>query len=360
MKNIFYLVLVTMMSCSADNTFNISGEISNLNDDLIYAKIVNERPVTLDTINVVDGVFNFNAQNLTEDDFRFLIPISNQQKFIKIFVDNSDIQIKGNVDSLSSVVVSGSNSHYLFENLMKEYEAINTQTQLLVLELQMAKNDEDGVSVTNLQDELYSNEDKKPELFINFAKSHPTTNISAWALLQIVSFAEYNELAPVYDLFSDEVKSSTYSNTLKAILDDLGKTAIGAKAPKFSLPNADGKKVSLDDFKGKIVLIDFWSPMCVYCRLENPHMIDLYKLYKDEGFEIIGVNVEGNEDLDIWKMVIEEDKLSWTQLLDKVGVADVYKVSNTPYNVLIDADGLIIAKDLHQEDLDKKLKELFE
>jgi len=348
------------MSCSADTTFNISGKISNIDGDLIYAKVVNERPVTLDTISVVDGVFNFNVNNLAEDDFRFLIPVSNQQKFIKIFIDNSDIQINGNIDSLKSISISGSKSHTLFENLMKEYEKINTETQLLVLEIQMAKNDEDGVSVTNLQEKLYANEDKKPKLFIDFAKLHPTTNVSAWALLQIVSFAEYNELAPVYNLFSDKVKSSTYSKTLKFILDDLGKTAIGVKAPKFSLPNADGENINLDDFKGKVVLIDFWSPMCMYCRLENPHMVELYELYKDKGFEIIGINVEGNEDQDIWQLVIEEDKLSWTQLLDKVGVADIYKVNNTPYNVLVDADGVIIAKDLHQEDLSKKLKELFE
>ena len=360
MKNIFYLVLITMISCSADTTFKISGNISNLNGDLIYAKIVNESPVTLDTINIVDGMFNFNAQNLSEHDFRFLIPVSNQKKFIKIFIDNSDIQIKGNLDSLNNIIISGSKSHTLFENLMKEYEQINIETQLLVLEVQMAKNDEDGVSVTNLQEKLYANEDKKPKLFIDFAKSHPNTNVSAWALLQIISFAEYNELATVYDLFSDKVKSSTYSKTLKHILDDLGKTAIGAEAPKFSLPNADGKNINLDDFKGKVVLIDFWSPMCVYCRLENPHMVELYKKYKNKGFEIIGINVEGNEDLDVWQMVIEEDKLPWAQLLDKIGVADIYKVKNTPYNVLIDAEGIIIAKDLHQDGLDKKLKELFE
>ena len=359
MKNILYLVLIAMMSCSADNTFKINGEISNLKSDLLYAKIVNSSPVNIDTIKVVDGKFRFEAQDLSEDDFRFLIPMSNQKTFIKVFIDNSDIQIKGNADSLSSVTITGSESHSQFDALMKEYDKINTETQLLVLEIQMAKNDEDGVSVTNLEDKLYTNEDKKPKLFIDFAKSHTDSNVSAWALLQIVSFAEYNELAPVYKLFSDKVKESTYSKTLKTILDDLGKTAIGVKAPEFSLPNAAGNKVSLAGFKGKVVLIDFWSPMCVYCRLENPHMVEVYNTYKDKGFEVVGINVEANENLDIWEIVIEEDKLSWIQLLDNVGVADIYKVKNTPYNVLIDANGVIIAKDLHEADLDKKLEELF-
>ena len=359
MRNILYLVFAVMMSCSTDTTFNINGDISNLNDDLLYAKIENQRPITLDTITVVDGKFDFSTNKLIEDDFRFLIPISNQQTFIKIFIDNSDIQIKGRSDSLSFVSITGSVNHTLYENLMKKYEAIDAETQLINFEIQMARMDEDGVSLTNLEEKLYTNEDMKPKLFIDFAKSNPDSNVSAWALLQIVSFAEYNQLAPVYDALSDKVKKSTYSITLKTILDDLGNTAIGAKAPEFSLPNAKGKNISLADFKGKIVLIDFWSPTCVYCRLENPHVVSLYKTYKSKGFEVIGVNVEGNKDLDIWKLVIEEDKLDWTQLLDNIGVADVYKVNNTPYNILIDANGVIIAKDLHQEYLDKKLDELF-
>lgn len=361
MKNILYLVLVlsTMFSCSADNTFKINGDISNLDSDLLYARIENGRPINIDTIKVVEGKFNFEAKTLSEDDFRFLIPISDQHSFIKIFIDNSDIELKGDVDSLNSVAITGSITHTLFYNLMKQYEEIDTQTQLLALEVQMAKNDEDGVSVTNLEEKLYANEDKKPVLFIDFAKSHPESNVSSWALLQIVSFAEYNQLAPVYEKFSEKIKSSTYSKTLKSILDDLGKTAIGVKAPEFSLPNADGKNQSLSDFKGKVVLIDFWSPMCVYCRLESPQMVELYNTYKNKGFEIIGINVEASEDLDIWELVIDEDKLHWTQLLDNVGVADVYKINNTPYNVLVDANGVIIAKDIHQEDLSEKLEEVF-
>jgi len=362
MKNILYLVFIVMMSCSTDNpttTYTIKGDVTNLKDDLIYAKIEGSEPVYLDTIKVVDGKFDFTTPKLKENDFRFLIPISNQKEFIKIFVDNSDLNIKGSSDSLSFVTISGSENHTLYDKLMKEYEAIDKESQLLGLELQMARNDEDGVSATNIQEKLYENEDKKPKLFIDFAKSNPNSNVSAWALLQIVPFVEYNQIAPVYDSLSDEVKASKYSRNLKMILDDLSKTAIGAKAPKFSLPNVKGDIVSLDDFKGKITLIDFWSPMCVYCKLENPHIVKLYNTYKDKGLNIVGINVDGDTNLDIWELVIEEQKLAWTQLRDTMGVADVYKVNNTPYNILVDANGVIIAKDLHQEELDKKLAELF-
>ncbi len=360
MKKFIYLVFIAMMSCATtDTTFVIDGNISGLESNLLYSKIVNGTPKTIDTIKVVDGKFKFTAQNLKEHDFRFLIPESNQLKFIKIFIDNSDISIQGNIDTLDKAKVTGSVNHTLFSNLMKEYEDINTETQLLILEIQMAKNDEDGVSVTNLEDKLYTNEDKKPALFINFAKSNPDSNVSAWALLQIVPFAEYNQLESAYEVLSDKVKSSYYSRTLKMILDEMGKTAVGAKAPGFSLPNLKGESVNLSDIKSKVVLVDFWSPMCSHCRIENPHLVDLYNKYKSKGLEIVGINVDGTVDLDIWELVIKEDKLDWTQLRDTVGIADVYKVQRTPFNVLVDSTGVIIAKDLHEKELEDKLKDLF-
>jgi len=359
MKKILYILLFAIISCTADDTFKIKGDISNLDGDLLYAKIENGKPVNIDTIKVVEGKFDFDAKKLAEDDFRFLIPLTDQHKFVKIFVDNSNIEIRGNADSLNLVSITGSETHTLFADLMRKYEKIDTETQLLALEIQMAKNDEDGVSVTNLEDKLYANEDKKPKLFLDFAKDHPDSSVSSWALLQIVSFVEYNRIKPVYDGLSEKIKSTTYSKTLKTILDEMGKTAIGAKAPEFTLPNLKGENVSLSSFKGKVVLVDFWSPMCPYCRLENPHLVSLYSKYNSKGFEILSVNVDGLQDLDIWELVIEEDKLAWTQLRDTTGVADLYKIKNTPYNVLLDADGVIIAKDLHQEDLDKKLEDLF-
>jgi len=362
MRKLLYIIFIAFVSCSAetDNSYRISGNIENLKSNLLYSKIVNERPQTIDTIEVVNGKFDFEAQDLFEDDFRFLIPMDDKTKFIKIFSDNSDLSITGNIDSLSYLSISGSKSHDLFDKLMNEYTEIDTETKRIGMKLQVARMDEDGVLQTELEEKLYANEDRKPELFINFAKSNPDSNVSAWALLQIINFADYNELKPVYDLFSDRIKKTTYSESLNIILSEMGKTTVGVVSPKFTLLNVKGENVNLIDFRGKYVLIDFWSPMCSYCRLENPHLVEVYSKYKNKGFEIVGVNVEGDVDLDIWELVIEEDNMQWIQLRDTIGVADIYKIKNTPSNLLIDKDGVIVAKDIHQGDLDKKLKELFD
>ena len=361
MRKSIYLLFVVLWSCTGNpgQAFNVKGDINNLgSNDLIYAKIVNGKPYYLDTINVENGKFNFNISDLNQDDFRFFIPINNKSKFIKVFVDNSDINISGDIDSLENIKISGSESHNLFEGLMNDYSTIDKQSRVLSLELRLANMEEDVDAISSLEEKFYASESEKPKLFIDFAKTHSNSNLSPWALYQISSYSDFNILKPIYDKFSEKVKQSYFSEDLKFILDEMSKTAIGAKAPEFTLPNTEGDNTSLSSFKGKLVLLDFWSPMCFYCRQENPHIVKLYEKYKGKDFEIIGINVEGKQDLDIWKLVIEEDKLIYPQLLDSIGIADVYKVKNTPYNVLIDANGIIVAKDLHEEALDNKLEEL--
>jgi thiol-disulfide isomerase/thioredoxin len=75
---------------------------------------------------------------------------------------------------------------------------------------------------------------------------------------------------------------------------------------KFSLPNLDDKKVSLDDYKGKVVIVDIWGTWCPPCRREIPHFVDLYKEYHDKGLEIVGINYEQEDTPAEAKKVIQE------------------------------------------------------
>lgn len=66
----------------------------------------------------------------------------------------------------------------------------------------------------------------------------------------------------------------------------------GDKAPNFTLENMQGEKVSLSDYEGKVVLIDFWATWCPPCREEIPHFNELYEEYKDQGLEVLGVSLD--------------------------------------------------------------------
>jgi len=108
------------------------------------------------------------------------------------------------------------------------------------------------------------------------------------------------------------------------------------------------------------VLIDFWASWCKPCRLENPHVVKLYKEYRDRGFEVYGVSLDKNKQA--WVNAIQQDGLEWIHVSDlqfwNSTAAKLYDVSSIPQTYLIDEDGKIIAKNLRAAELGKKLKEI--
>ncbi|RYE42478.1 MAG: TlpA family protein disulfide reductase [Sphingobacteriales bacterium] len=129
----------------------------------------------------------------------------------------------------------------------------------------------------------------------------------------------------------------------------------------FTQKNEVGKVISLSDFKGKVVLIEFWASWCGPCRSENPNLVKQYQTYNSKGFEILSVSLD--EVKENWLNAIEQDKLEWTHVSDLKGwnneVGRLYGVRGVPASFLVDGDGKIIASGLRSEPLNEKLAQLF-
>lgn len=113
----------------------------------------------------------------------------------------------------------------------------------------------------------------------------------------------------------------------------------------FTLPDPEGRPVSLSDYTGQVVLLDFWASWCAPCREENPNLVRLYDTYNEEGFEIVSVSLDKVRDQ--WTQAIADDNLKWKGHCSdlKVWKSDlsiIYAISEIPSSFLIGRDGFII------------------
>jgi thiol-disulfide isomerase/thioredoxin len=137
--------------------------------------------------------------------------------------------------------------------------------------------------------------------------------------------------------------------------------SVGVEAPLFAGPTPEGKEISLESLRGKVVLIDFWASWCGPCRRENPNVVKLYDEYKSKGFEILAVSLDKTKDR--WVKAIADDKLTWLHISDLKGwkskYAQQYGVSSIPQTVLLDREGKIMARNLRGKALEAKLADVF-
>ena len=117
----------------------------------------------------------------------------------------------------------------------------------------------------------------------------------------------------------------------------------GQEAPAFSLRDMNGKSVSLSDYKGKVVLLNFWATWCQPCQAEMPHLQKMHTELAENGLVVLSITIDEARDVSKVKPLIKRNGYTFTVLLDKeTKVAPLYNPDQTlPYNVIIDREGQI-------------------
>ncbi|RPD94582.1 AhpC/TSA family protein [Aureibaculum marinum] len=365
-KILFLLTIIFFTSCKKDekSTFTIQGSIKNpeTNYIVLFQESDIERKTTtlIDTITLTENG-EFKASFKVQPHYYSLqinankkIPLAiDKGQIISIEIDNSNTKITGSKDT----------------ELLMEYENLraNSLEQLVqsIRKQIVAENESENPNPQKI-DSLGKLEIKNYTLHLEelntFIKEKMGTSIALYPTsLRWKGQENINLFDSLVSNFEMAHPNLSISKKLREKVSRLQQTTVGGKASGIVMETADKTTVSLYSLNKKYTLIDFWASWCGPCRRESEVLNQLYKNYKNNGFEIYGVSLDTNREQ--WIKAIETDQRSWTNVSSlegfKTDAAYNYAVTALPMNYLIDSKGKIIAKDLHGEELKKLIDKLF-
>ncbi|MET3879202.1 TlpA disulfide reductase family protein [Chitinophaga sp. OAE865] len=280
------------------------------------------------------------------------------------YLDKGNITIKGDGPEFKDAVFGG--PQFVKDN--NEYAAMLKQAPGLQGRADLYKKanklyaERDSAGLAALQPELERMQKVSDSLTKQWVLQHPKSGISA-VLLSHLFVMPLEEKESVFNKLSASAKNNGPGKRLAHSIRVNKLTGIGNTALDFTQNDTLGKPVSLKDFRGKYVLVDFWASWCVPCRAENPNVVAAFNKYSSKNFTVLSVSLDQPNGKEKWLNAIHQDHLTWTHVSDLKfwdnAVAKQYDIHSIPSNLLIDPSGKIIAKDLHGDELEKKLAEVF-
>jgi len=378
------LAMFSTLNASAQQ-FTLSGILSGTPDGpAMLSYHDDDGNYHRDSSVIQNGSFTFkgSVNNVTEA-YLSLNPSSAKYRGgyngVIVFLEpGSAIMATGKYDNLTGMQFSGSRLQAeanAYNGMRAEVDGLNQplidrtiheRAKLLALmAVKAPRHKQDSVNVI-YSDLLEQHSTARFKALKKFIAENPDATVSALELYSYKIDLGLPATKRLYGLLTPQVQSQKYGKLVGDYLSALAENGAGKEAKAFTAVDVNGKSISLADFKGKYVILDFWGSWCVPCRDAVPHLKELYSKYHAAGLDVLAIAVDDKPEA--WKKAIETDGTGlWYNIMQDPDVKNKPTQINTRYDVhlfptkiLVGKDGVII--DRYVDDvslLDKKLAELF-
>ncbi len=351
MKKIFLIIIVLVshfISGNAQNNiekdhFILNGKIDGeLTDSLVfYYENIHGMHVLNSKVLNKNGYFTFEGQIIGSQPQMVMIMLkekgdkaimgSNPNR-INFLLEADQMTFTATVGAFDKAVIKGSKSQTEMDELKRLKEKIRKES---------------GVR----------NKEKESEIDFAFFEEHPDSYVTALHLLSYLSKLSPERLNYYYARLSKKVKQSSFGKRLDIGIKKLQAGVPGGTAADFSATDLHGNSISLSDFEGKYILLDFWATWCIPCRKSAPHLLETYNKYHGNGLEIICIG-DNDRQPDQWIAAIKKDgtgamhhvlrgadinKELKGEFNDK-DISGKYGIKGLPTKILIDPNGKIIGR----------------
>ena len=360
-----FLLIIIQVSCkfsgTNDDTVRISGQVKFANNEYIYLERQTAEGYAKTDSSRLDRDLEFILEAPKGIDEIYRINIFGQQK-VNIIVGNNDLFIKADgINPNGFFAGAGSPELEVISEANQLVMSHKNRVEIIKRKLLTAQIYKDSITYFTWNDSLQHINESYNDQLKGYIQNE-NGSLTGYLLLK-----EHFQIEPHMEFYDEQVlllikncgDCWQVKNLEKTYLD-IKKVSLGAKAPDFTLSDPDGKKVSLSDFQGKYLFLDFWASWCQPCRMENPEFVKIYDKYRGHQFEILGVSFDKKKEN--WLNAINVDGLTWVHVSDLLyfdsEMIDLYNIFTVPTTFLLDPEGKIIAKNIHAKELENFLLEV--
>lgn len=341
-----FLLLLPAVIQAQHDSFVMMGEIDGTyTGNVILHYTLNDHVLLSDTVAVRNNTFRF--AGALPYPVQAVLELEGLSTPVWVYLDSGLINVKTHADVFTDnqgrqvhdfqlISVSGSHSEKQRSDFFTFWRALVASDR----------------TDTEKSDLLY-------QRMLALVDAQPHSNLGS-DLLRDADMLTAQQARTIYSHLSKEQQALAESNGVKKLLNRLDRTDAGKPFHFIALPDTTGRPVSGERLPHRYILIDFWASWCGPCRRENANLVFLYNQYHKRGFEILGISLD--DDRQAWTRAIVHDQLPWPQVSDLAGTNNAafqyYNLSFVPFNVLLNEQGIIIAKNLTGKKLEERLTAL--